>query len=135
LRTFSGSPAYYKLDNFYDIKEIGENRLTKYLTRKEELILLTVFRLGSAASLVHVREQLRQSTCHGWSVGNVYVPLDRLSRLGFLQARIGEPTARRGGKAVKYYLLTRQGKNALAELKRVHDVLWEGLPNLAAKEK
>jgi DNA-binding PadR family transcriptional regulator len=108
--------------------------VTKYLTRKEELILLTVFRLGEAASLVNVREHLKQSTGHGWSVGNVYVPLDRLSRIDLLETRIGEPTARRGGKAVKYYLLTKLGRKALADLKRVHDTLWKGLPDLALEE-
>jgi DNA-binding PadR family transcriptional regulator len=109
--------------------------MQKYLTRKEELILLTVFRLGDAANLVSIRERLAQSTGRAWSVGNVYVPLDRLSRLGFLEARIGQPTARRGGKAIKYYLLTGLGRQSLAELKRVHDALWEGLPDLASGEK
>lgn len=108
--------------------------MTKYLTRKEELILLTVFWLGDAASLVNIREHLKQSTGHGWSVGNVYVPLDRLSRLAFLETRIGEPTARRGGKAVKYYLLSKHGRKALADLKKIHDTLWEGLPDLALEE-
>ena len=109
--------------------------MMKYLTRKEELILLTVFRLGESASLVNIREQLTRTTGRAWSVGNVYVPLDRLSRLGFLETRIGQPTARRGGKAIKFYLLTRQGKDSLAELKKVHDALWEGLHDLAAGEK
>jgi PadR family transcriptional regulator PadR len=108
--------------------------VTKHLTRKEELILLSVFRLGDGASLVNVREQLANATGSTWSVGNVYVPLDRLNRLGFLETRIGDPTARRGGKAVKYYLLTRQGKQALADLKKVHDTLWERLPDLALRE-
>ena len=127
-------PCVLLSDNFYDIKEIGGYSVTKYLTRKEELILLTVFRLGEAASLVNVREQLTQSTGRAWSVGNVFVPLDRLSRIGFLETRIGQPTARRGGKAVKYYLLTKLGRKALADLKRVHDTLWKGLPDLALEE-
>ncbi len=109
--------------------------MMKYLTRKEELILLTVFRLGESASLVNIREQLTHTTGRAWSVGNVYVPLDRLSRLGFLETRIGQPTARRGGKAIKFYLLTRQGKDSLTELKKVQDALWEGLTGLAAGEK
>ncbi len=108
--------------------------MAKYLTRKEELVLLSVFRLGNGASLVNVREQLALSTGFNWSVGNVYVPLDRLNRLGFLATRIGDPTARRGGKAVKYYLLTRKGKQALADLKKVHETLWEGIPDLALRE-
>jgi len=108
--------------------------MNKYLTRKEEMILLTVFRLGDAASLVKVREELKYLTGHHWSVGNVYVTLDRLARLGFLQSAVGEPSARRGGKAVKYYHLTAQGKEELVELKRVHDRLWEGLLGFAAKD-
>lgn len=49
----------------------------KYLTRKEELILITVLKLKEQASLVQIRRQLIASTGHDWSVGNVYVPLDR----------------------------------------------------------
>ena len=97
---------------------------TKYLTRKEELILLAVYKLGETASLVKVRELLNMSTGRDWTMGNVYVPLDRMTKLGYLETRVGEPTSRRGGKAVKYYLLSRPGKEALAELKRVHEAMW-----------
>jgi PadR family transcriptional regulator PadR len=108
--------------------------ITSYLTRKEELILLAVHKLGDSASLVRVREILNVSTGHEWTVGNVYVPLDRMKKLGYLDARVGEPTARRGGKAVKYYVLTRQGKLALAELKRVHDTMWNGVSDMALEK-
>lgn len=108
--------------------------ITNYLTRKEELILLAVHKLGDSASLVKVREILNVSTGHEWTVGNVYVPLDRMTKMGYLEARVGEPTARRGGKAVKYYVLTRQGKEALAELKRVHDTMWNGVSDPALEK-
>lgn len=101
--------------------------ITNYLTRKEELILLAVHKLGDMANLVGVREILNESTGHDWTVGNVYVPLDRMTKLGYLETRVGKPTPRRGGKAVKYYALSRQGKEALAELKRVHDTMWSGV--------
>jgi DNA-binding PadR family transcriptional regulator len=105
--------------------------ITNYLTRKEELILLAVHKLGDSASLVRVREILNVSTGHGWTVGNVYVPLSRMTKLGYLETRAGEPTARRGGKAVRYYSLSRQGKEALAELKRIHDTMWNGVSDFA----
>jgi PadR family transcriptional regulator PadR len=108
--------------------------ITSYLTRKEELILLAVHKLGDSASLVRVREILNVSTGHEWTVGNVYVPLDRMKKLGYLDARVGEPTSRRGGKAVKYYVLTRLGKEALAELKRVHDTMWSGVSDPALEK-
>ena len=104
-----------------------------YLTRKQEMILLAVFKLGESASLVKVREILNISTGRDWSVGNVYVPLDRLARMGYLETRVGEPTSRRGGKAVKYYSLSREGREALAELKKVHDAFWKGLADPIAK--
>ena len=105
--------------------------ITNYLTRKEELILLAVHKLGESASLVRVREILNVSTGRDWTVGNVYVPLGRLEKLGYLETRVGEPTARRGGKAVKYYALTRHGREALVELKRVHDTMWNGIIDAA----
>lgn len=105
--------------------------IANYLTRKEEMILLAVHKLGDSASLVKVREILNVSTGHEWTVGNVYVPLDRMTKLGYLEARIGEPTARRGGKAVKFYVLTRQGRESLIELKRVHDTMWNGVSDPA----
>jgi len=98
-----------------------------YLTRKEEMILLAVFKLGEEANLVKVRELLNLSTGREWTVGNVYVPLDRMTKLGYLETHVGEPTSRRGGKAVKYYLLSREGREALGELKRVHETMWEGV--------
>lgn len=104
---------------------------TNYLTRKEELILLAVCKLGESASLVKVRELLNMSTGRDWTMGNVYVPLDRMTKLGYLETRVGKPTPRRGGKAVKYYLLSRQGKEALTELKRVHETMWKGISDPA----
>ncbi len=106
----------------------------KYLTRKEELILLAVFKLEDCASLVKIREQLTTSTGHKWTVGNVYVPLDRMSKLGYLESRISDPTAQRGGKAVKFYRLTEKGKEALMELRKVHNKMWAGIPEMAWKK-
>jgi DNA-binding PadR family transcriptional regulator len=105
-----------------------------YLTRKEELILLTVFKLKDSAYLVSIREHLNRNTNKKWSVGNVYVPLDRMGKAGYLEFYIGEPTDKRGGKAIKYYRLTDVGLNALAEIKKVNDVMWEGLDNFAIEK-
>ena len=106
----------------------------KYLTRKEELILLAIFRLEDRASLVKIREHLTITTGHEWTVGNVYVPLDRMSKLGYLESRIGDPTAQRGGKAVKFYRLSKKGEEALFELREVHDRMWAGIPEMAWKK-
>ena len=106
-----------------------------FLTRKEELILLAVLRLGESASLVRIREYLAESTGQKWSVGNVYVPLDRMSRLHYLETRIGVPTSFRGGKAVKYYRLSQKGTEALAALRKLNKTMWAGLSGLIFEKK
>ena len=106
----------------------------KYLTRKEELVLLAIYRLEKEAYLVNIREYLNTYTEKQWTVGNVYVPLDRMTKLGFLDAYSGPPNAKRGGKAVRYYRLSRRGYEALLDIKKVNDAMWSGFDRLAFEE-
>ena len=103
----------------------------KYLTRKEELVLLAIYRLEKEAYLVNIREYLNKNTSKRWSVGNVYVPLDRMSKSGFLEMTIGPPINKRGGKSIRYYKLTRQAIQALLHIKKVNDTMWDGIDLLA----
>ena len=106
----------------------------KLLTRKEELIMLAIFHLENEASLVNIRKFLIQRTKKIWSPGNVYVPLDTLTRKKYLDFFVGEPSPRRGGKAKKYYRLTDKGLAALQELKRLQDLFWIGVLKPIPKE-
>jgi PadR family transcriptional regulator PadR len=106
----------------------------KYPTKKEELLLLAVLKLGKEASLVSVRALLSGSTGETWSVGNIYVALDNLLKAGYLEAFVGEPTAKRGGRAVKHYRLTEEGRKALVEIKRVHDIMWQAFSVPVSRE-
>jgi DNA-binding PadR family transcriptional regulator len=96
----------------------------KYITRQEEFVLLTVHQLKDNAYLVEIQNQLNKLTKKNWSVSSVYVPLDKLERSGFLKTQIGEPTAKRGGRAIKFYSLTEEGYKALTEVKEAHDAVW-----------
>jgi len=106
-----------------------------FLTRKEELILLAILRLGKSASLVKIREYLMESTGQKWSIGNVYVPLDKMSRLDYLTTLIGAPTSSRGGKAVKFYRISKKGMEALMALKKVNETMWAGMSKLIFEKK
>ena len=106
----------------------------RLLTRKEELIMLAVFHLENEASLVNIRKFLIQQTKKMWSPGNVYVPLDSLTRKKCLDFSVGDPSPRRGGKAKKCYRLTETGITALEELRRLQDLLWTGVLEAAPKE-
>ena len=96
----------------------------KLLTRQEELILLAVFHLRDNAYLVTVRRFLKEQTGNPWSVGAVYVPLERLRKKGYLESYIGGSNAKRGRNEIKYYKLSRSGLQALAERKQINDVMW-----------
>ena len=108
--------------------------MIKYLTRKEELVLLAIFRMNDEAYLVNIREYLNTHTGKRWTVGNVYVPLDRMTKLGFLDSTIGPPNTKRGGKAIKYYKLSRKGYEALLEIRKMNEVMWDGFDHLVFEE-
>lgn len=99
----------------------------KYLTRNDELLMLSVLKLKHEAYLVKLRDYLNRSTRKKWSIGNVFVSLERLEQLGYIKSKIGESSPKRGGKAVKFYEITDSGIIALKETKSLQDTFWEGL--------
>ena len=66
-----------------------------------------------------------------WSFGAVYVPLDKLTNKGFVKKTLSEPTTLRGGRSKCLYELTKTGKEALGEIRRVQDALWKDIPKVA----
>ena len=99
----------------------------KYITRKEEILLLTILRLEENATLVGIRDHLNSITEKEWTAGNLYVALQKLRNIGYLSSFEGSPTARRGGRAAKFYRLTHSGMMALVKVREVHDVTWQGM--------
>lgn len=106
----------------------------KILSKPEELILLAVFSLKDNAYGVTIRKYIIEKTAVDWTIGAIYVPLNRLARDGYLETTIGEPTPERGGKRKKFYSLTQRGMKALAHTKRINDSMWSRVSaeNLAA---
>ena len=107
----------------------------KYLTRQEELVLLSVFHLKENAYLVTIQDHLNTITDKKWSISSVYVPLSRLEKNGYLKSKVGEATEKRGGKRIKYYQISKDGAKALADLKDVYDKMWKGIGELVMREQ
>ena len=97
------------------------------LSKTEEMILLIIWQLKDDAYGVTIRKKLNESTSKNFSIGGVYVPLDRLVRKGFLDAYQGEPTPERGGMSKRYYSITKAGIKALNESRKVYENLWDEL--------
>ena len=105
-----------------------KNKGEQMITRTEELILLSVWRLKDDAYSVKIREHLKDVTGQFWSFGAVYMPLDRMVKRGLLQSQLSEPTQKRGGRSKRKYQLTPFGFKALEEIKKIQETAWKGLP-------
>lgn len=101
------------------------------LSKFEELILLSVWRLKDNAYGTTIFRYITDVTGKKLSLGGVYFPLDRLTKKGYLKAFIGEATLERKGLSKRYYTLTERGLQALDEIKKVNEVMWEGFPDMA----
>ena len=100
-----------------------------FLTKTEELFMLTVFSLKEPAYLVNIRNHLLEHTNKDWAFGSLYITLDKLRKKGLINTYLGKPKRTQGGKAVKYYTLTKDGMAALTEAKRLQDVMWKEFAN------
>ena len=103
----------------------------KMLTKLEELILLSVWKLEENAYGTTVYKHIRRVTGKRISLGGVYFPLERLTNKGYLSSYIGEANENRKGLSKRYYRITAKGIRALDEIKRVNDIMWEGYPDFA----
>ena len=102
----------------------------RLLSRSEELVLLTVWKLQDHAYCIPIRKTLIKATGKRWSFGSIYDPLERLERKGYLESYLTEPTKARGGRSKRIYTLTLQGKKALLEVRSILDTLTSGVSEL-----
>lgn len=97
------------------------------LTRFEEQILLSVWKLQDNAYGISIYQHIRDITKKNLAIGGIYFPLERLVKKGLLEAKMGEPTPVRGGQGKRYYSLTELGKEALLRAKKTQEAFWKGL--------
>lgn len=81
----------------------------------ELLILQLMTRLESDSHGAVIRDAVEHSVGRLVSPGAIYNTLDRLERRGLVRSRLGEPTAKRGGKRKRHYRLEPAGVTALEE--------------------
>lgn len=99
----------------------------EFLGEFEQMVLLTVARLGDHAYGMAIMDELDARTGREVSVGSVYAALDRMARHGLVQSTIGAPTPERGGRAKRFFTLQPAGALALERSRRALDALWDGV--------
>ena len=102
----------------------------KLLSRQEEVVLLAIWQLKGNAYGVTIREYISKVTGKYWSIGSIYVPLDKLAERGHVTTHQGPPDEKRGGRSKRFYELTEEGMKALDVIRQVQDTLWNGFPRL-----
>lgn len=107
----------------------------KYLSRQEELMLLSIWKLDENAYGVTIRQNVTDLTGKYWSIGAVYDVLDRLTRKGFVSTAVGDPVKARGGKSKRFYRITKSGFKALEEVRMLQRKAWIDLPEPSFEKK
>ena len=111
---------------FFAIVEFMAER--GYLGEFELMILLAVLQLGEEAYGVPISRELEAHRGRDVSIGSVYAALERLEGKGLVTSSLGDPTPERGGKAKRYFRVTKAGLRQVHETRRVLTKLWQTLP-------
>ena len=113
-------------DDLFAIIELMSER--GYLGEFELMLLLAVIHLGDDAYGVPISRELEANRGRTVSVGSVYAALERLETKGLVSSSLGDPTPERGGKAKRYFRITKEGLHQVHETRRVLTKLWQTLP-------
>lgn len=106
-----------------------------YLGEFELMLLLAVVHLGEEAYGVPISRELEANRGRSVSVGSVYAALERLEAKGLILSELGDPTPERGGKAKRYFRITKEGLRQIHETRRVLTRMWKVLPELKLKTR
>jgi DNA-binding PadR family transcriptional regulator len=100
------------------------------LTRNEELILLSIWKLEGNAYGVTIRNNFRTVTGKVLNYGSLYNTLYRLAQRGFVITNESAPLSRQGGRRKILYALTSRGEKALADAQKIQRLAWGEVPEL-----
>ena len=103
------------------------------LSRKEELILLTIWKLGDDAYGITIRDELETSIGVKWLFGSIYTPLSKLYDKGLIMKAEGHSSSDRGGRPKVTFRLTPDGIKALAEIRTFNAALWAEIPPITVE--
>jgi PadR family transcriptional regulator, regulatory protein PadR len=102
------------------------NRLSEF----ELIVMLVLLRLGDDAYGVPIAREIEEQTKREVKLGSVYATLERLEEKGFVVSELGEPTQERGGRAKRYFHVTKQGMREVRVTRQILTKLWQILPEL-----
>jgi DNA-binding PadR family transcriptional regulator len=115
-------------NDFFSIVELMSDR--SYLGELELMLLLAVIHLGEEAYGVPISRELEKYRGKDVALGSVYAALERLEAKGLVTSMLGDPTPERGGKAKRFFRVTKEGLRQVHETRRVLTRLWKTIPDM-----
>jgi PadR family transcriptional regulator PadR len=100
----------------------------------EQVVLLAILRLGDEAYGASIRAEIEACTGREPTPGALYTTLDRLEAKKMVRSRMGEPTAQRGGRAKRFFLVTEKGSAAVIAAQAAYQRLLSGLKLLGGAD-
>ena len=94
----------------------------------ELLVLLALLRQGEDAYGVPIAQAIEESTGKRVILASVYNTLERLEEKGLVASKMGLPTAERGGRAKRHFVVTAGGLREVRAAKKALTQLWRGIP-------
>jgi DNA-binding PadR family transcriptional regulator len=101
-----------------------------HMSNFELMVMLVLIRLGEEAYGVPISREIERTSGREVPMGSVYATLERLEAKGMVAAELGEPTVERGGRAKRYFKVTKSGLREVRETQRTLMQLWKNLPAL-----
>lgn len=93
----------------------------------EHAVLVAIVHLDDNAYGVTIRREIESRTRHTVAVGALYTALERLERKGFVASTMSAPTAERGGRSKRHFVLTPTGRRAIRSSREFLMQMWDGL--------
>jgi DNA-binding PadR family transcriptional regulator len=93
----------------------------------EQIVLLAILRLDDRAYGVSIRAEIAGRVGREIAPGALYTTLDRLEEKGLVRSRFGDPTPSRGGRAKRYFTVTKTGVRAVVSAQNAYRRLLDGL--------
>lgn len=98
-----------------------------YLGELEHMVLAATMRLGPEAYGAAIIKEIAAETGRRVPSGSLSITVDRLESKGYVESRMGESDASRGGRPKRYVSITEAGVAALADSRSAMINLWQGL--------
>jgi DNA-binding PadR family transcriptional regulator len=96
----------------------------------EHMVLVAVLRLRDDAYGVPIMDEIARRTGREISKAAIYIALRRLEEKGLLTSSLGEATPERGGRAKRFFKLTKAGARQLRDAREALMRMWANVEHL-----